>query len=133
MSGFVIRTRYPRSCSPISNYQSALIRGITCLSKYSDELSITASNSELALAGTNSSKTAFGRITFSWAFFESYKVLLPSLGATGVTESQAAEEEEVIRATVNLKVSGYIKGVKPVGCTKAEFRPHVLPSTFSVY
>ncbi|KAK7686260.1 hypothetical protein QCA50_010480 [Cerrena zonata] len=54
-----------------------LIRILTCLSKYGDDLIILASPDRLLLHTTNLSQTAYGRIIYSKHFFSRYRVDQP--------------------------------------------------------
>lgn len=54
-----------------------LIRILTCLSKYGDDLIILASPERLLLHTTNLAQTAYGRIIYSRHFFSRYRVEQP--------------------------------------------------------
>ncbi|CAL1714621.1 unnamed protein product [Somion occarium] len=51
-----------------------LVRALTCLSRYGDDLMIIASLNRLLLHTTNTSQTAYGRIVYNSRFFVRYRV-----------------------------------------------------------
>ena len=82
----------------------AFTRALACLSKYSDDITISASPANLTLSAVNSSKSAYGRIIFYPSFFDSYNIQ--------VTTSQIRRDDDeaaeglIIEGDVLVKVSG---------------------------
>jgi hypothetical protein len=65
----------PRSVRSISkNDFAAFTRALTCLSKYGDEVTICASPDGLALTATNSSLSAYCRVTYGGQYFTHYTI-----------------------------------------------------------
>lgn len=52
----------------------AFTKALTCLSKYGDELFISATQDYLSLSATNSSKSAYCRVKYATPFFSRYSV-----------------------------------------------------------
>ena len=53
-----------------------LIKALTCLAKYGDDLMVYATNESLTFSSTNSSLSAYCRFKYSRQFFSRYQVAL---------------------------------------------------------
>ena len=71
-----------------------LIRALVCLSKFGEQVVLSATPDALSLSATNTSMSAFGRFKYARSFFSRYRVDAP------------ADEDEmgVVSGQINIKV-----------------------------
>lgn len=79
---------------------SAFTKGVTCLSKYGDEMYIFASAEYLILSATNTAETSYCRFQYSRMFFTRYNV-----GSRGTNRPSGSQEPAGVSGQVLTKAS----------------------------
>jgi len=78
----------------------AFTKGVTCLSRYGDEMYIFASAEYLILSATNTAETSYCRFQYSRMFFNRYNI-----GQKGSNRPGGSQEPESVSGQVLTKVS----------------------------
>ena len=78
----------------------AFTKGVTCLSRYGDEMYIFASAEYLILSATNTAETSYCRFQYSRMFFSRY-----NLGQKGSNRPGGSQEPDGVSGQVLTKVS----------------------------
>jgi len=78
----------------------AFTKGVTCLSRYGDEMYIFASPEYLILSATNTAETSYCRFQYSRMFFNRY-----NLGQKGTNRPSGSQEPDGVSGQVLTKVS----------------------------
>ena len=78
----------------------AFTKGVTCLSRYGDEMYIFASAEYLILSATNTAETSYCRFQYSRMFFSRF-----NLGQKGLNRPSGSQEPASVSGQVMTKVS----------------------------
>ncbi|EJU03702.1 hypothetical protein DACRYDRAFT_115054 [Dacryopinax primogenitus] len=81
-----------------------LVKALTCLSRYSDDMDILAFPSSLTLSATNSSKSAYCRLVLQPTFFSSYSVRKPRTGSSLRSSGTQTQEGRSVKARLKTKL-----------------------------
>ena len=78
----------------------AFTKGITCLSRYGDEMYLFATSEYLMLSATNTAETSYCRFQYSRMYFSRYH-----LGQTGSNRPSGSQEPDSVSGQLLTKVS----------------------------
>ncbi|KAM0746050.1 hypothetical protein T439DRAFT_330033 [Meredithblackwellia eburnea MCA 4105] len=81
-------------------------RCLTCLTRFGDDIDIAASPKHLKLSSINSSRSAFGVITFQPTFFGKYELLVPERDRKGMRRARDGDGNEKKGETLRFSVTG---------------------------